>query len=73
VGADKLWKYHLVDANCQWFVLWFLEDMITSELHEFIKQDAASSLKDMGLLAKVATAVTDLAGAADVALQGAGQ
>jgi hypothetical protein len=72
VGADKLWKYHLVDANCQWFVLWFLEDMITSEIHEFVKQDAASSLKDMGLLAKAATVITDIAGAADVALQGAG-
>jgi len=72
VGADRLWIYHLATANCQKFQLWFLGSMITPELHEFIEQDVESTLKDMGLLQKVATAVTDIAATADVAMNGAG-
>jgi hypothetical protein len=38
-----------------------------------VLQDAEGSMKDMGLLAKIATVVTDVAGAADVAINGAGK
>lgn len=72
VGADNLWKYDLVKRNCQKFVLWFLDDMVTPEIHEFVEQNVEETLKDMGLLKRVATAVTDLAATADVALNGAG-
>jgi len=70
--GEAVWKYHLVDANCQKFIMWCLGSKASGGVREFVMQDVASSLKDMGLFQKIATVVTDVAGAADVAINGAG-
>jgi hypothetical protein len=69
----KLWQYHLVTQNCQKFILWFLGITTSNEIRAFVEQDIGETLKGMGLLQRVATAVTDLAATADVALRGAGE
>jgi len=71
--GEQVWKYHLVEANCQKFIMWCLGAKASGGVREFVMQDVASSLKDMGLLQKIATVVTDVAGAADVAINGAGK
>lgn len=71
IHGAKLWQYHLVTQNCQKFVLWFLDNP-TQKVREFVEQDVGETLKDMGLLQKIATAVTDIAATADVALNGRG-
>ena len=43
------------------------------EVRVFIKQDVEASLKNMGLLTRIAKVATDAAAVADVALQGAGK
>ena len=58
--------------NCQFFTIWFLGGKATAEIKTFVMQDAAASLEGMGLLAKAARVVTDIAAVADVALNGAG-
>ena len=69
--GESVWKYHLVDANCQKFIMWCLGSK-ASTIREFVMQDVENSLKDMGLFKKIATVVTDVAGAADIALNGTG-
>ena len=71
-GVDKLFKYHLVTQNCQKFVLWMLGEMCTPAIRSYVEQDVGAALKGMGLLAKVATAITDAAGVTDVLLNGKG-
>ncbi|MDR3411324.1 MAG: hypothetical protein P4L87_10350, partial [Formivibrio sp.] len=70
--GEQLWQYHLVTQNCQKFVLWFLGGDVTPEVRQFVEQDIEATLKDMGLLQRIATGITDVAATADVALQGAG-
>ena len=69
--GEAVWKYHLVDSNCQKFIMWCLGSK-ASAVREFVMQDVEESLKDMGLFKKIATVVTDVAGAADVVMNGAG-
>ena len=69
--GDDLWRYHLVNANCQKFVLWFIGNP-SPEVRKFVEQDVGAVLKDMGLLQKIATGVTDLGGVVDVAVNGRG-
>jgi hypothetical protein len=69
--GEAVWKYHLVDANCQKFIMWCLGSK-GAGVREFVMQDAEAALKDMGLLKRAATVITDVAGAADVAINGAG-
>ncbi len=71
--GEKLWKYQIRTANCQFFVLWFLGSRVTPEIRSFVQQDVAASLKDMGLLEKAASAITDAAHHADVLVNGAGR
>lgn len=73
VGAENLWRYDLVKRNCQKFVVWFLGDMASPKIRNFVEQDIEETLKDMGYIKKAATAITDLAAAADVALHGKGE
>ena len=70
--GEAVWKYHLVDANCQKFIMWCLDNKASAVVREFVMQDVEASLKDMGLFKKIATVVTDVAGAADVVMNGAG-
>ena len=74
VGPSKLWVYDARTQNCQFFIQWLLKGCgrWTPELAKFVMQNAAGVLKDMDLLGKAARTVTDIAGIADVAMQGAG-
>ena len=71
--GEAVWKYHLVDANCQKFIMWCLGTHASAGVRDFVQQDVEESLKDMGLFKKIATVVTDAAGVADVAMNGAGK
>ncbi|MDR3412367.1 MAG: hypothetical protein P4L87_15745, partial [Formivibrio sp.] len=57
--GEQLWQYHLVTQNCQKFVLWFLGGDVTPEVRQFVEQDIEATLKDMGLLQRIATGITD--------------
>jgi hypothetical protein len=70
--GNKLWQYDAKTQNCQFFVLWFLADLVTPEVKGFVQQDIEKTLEGMGLLEKAARAVTDAVAVADVAQQGAG-
>ena len=70
--GDAVWKYHLVDANCQKFIMWCLGSKASAGVREFVMQDVEASLKDMGFLKRAATVVTDALATADVAINGAG-
>ena len=70
--GEAVWKYHLIDANCQKFIMWCLGNKASS-VREFVLQDVESRLKDMGFLKRAATVVTDALATADVAINGAGQ
>jgi hypothetical protein len=52
--------------------MWFLGSKVTPTIRDFVEQDVATTLKDMGLLQRIATKVTDLGATVDVALNGAG-
>jgi hypothetical protein len=71
--GQQLWQYDAVSANCQKFVLWFLDTQVTPEIRSFVEQDVAKSLEGMGYLQKAARAVTDAAAVADVAMNGEGR
>jgi hypothetical protein len=73
VGVENLWLYDLVKRNCQKFVIWFLGTMSTKKIQDFVEQDIEETLKDMGYIKRAATAITDIAATADVALHGAGE
>ena len=70
--GEKLWQYDAKTQNCQYFTIWFLGDKATTDIKQFVMQDAAKSLEGMGLLEKAARVVTDVAAVADVAMNGAG-
>ena len=74
VGPSKLWVYDARTQNCQFFIQWLLKGCgrWTPELQKFVMQNAAGVLKDLDFLGKAARVVTDVAGVADVAMQGAG-
>lgn len=74
VGADKLWIYDARTQNCQFFIKWMFSGTRgwNSSVEKFVMQDAEKVLEGMGLLGKIAKVVTDVAGVADVAMQGAG-
>ena len=71
-GADKLFKYHVTDANCQKFVLWFLGSP-SDDVRKFVEQDVAKSLENMGLLKNIANTATTIAAAGDILIHGKGQ
>ena len=75
VGPSKLWVYDARSQNCQFFIQWLLKGCgrWTPELAKFVMQDAVGVLKDLDFLGKAARVVTDVAGIADVAMQGAGK
>jgi hypothetical protein len=70
--GNKLWQYDAKTQNCQYFVLWFLDGLVTPEIKGFVQQDIEKSLAGMGLLEKAARVVTDVAAVVDVALEGGG-
>jgi len=74
VGPSKLCVYDARTQNCQFFIQWLLKGCgkWTPELQKFVMQNAAGVLKDLDFLGKAARVVTDVAGVADVAMQGAG-
>lgn len=75
VGAEKVWVYDARTQNCQFFLKWLLSDAggWTKEIEQFVMQDAEKVLEGLGVLGDVARVITDIAGVADVAMNGAGR
>lgn len=71
VGKDRMWVYNIIDKNCQ---IW-IDHILTSNslnngrLKQFILQDAETLLKDEPKVSKLATKVTDFAGALDLIIR----
>ena len=75
VGESKFWIYDARTQNCQYFVRNILSGYRSwnSNVEKFVLQDAEKVLENLGLLGKVAKVATDIAGVADVALNGRGR
>ena len=75
VGAEKVWVYDSRTQNCQFFIKWLLNDAggWNSEIDKFVMQDAEKVLEGLGVLGDAARVITDIAGVADVAMNGAGR
>lgn len=77
--SKSFYLYNSVDNNCQMFSLSCLKGngLGNAEIYDFIKQDVRALLDEIdtegGFLEKAAEKITDIAGAADVLIEGLGK
>jgi hypothetical protein len=74
--GGRYWLYDAFNNNCQDYVINLLEanGMLTPELRAFIKQDLKGFVSDLPpWMEKLARGLTDVAGVADVAVEGQGK
>lgn len=74
MGTEKFFGYSAKDNNCQDFLVAFLKanNMGNEEVFKFVKQDTAYLFKNLPILRKISNTLTDIAGRANVALEGTG-
>ena len=73
-GPEKFWVYDARTQNCQFFMKWLLQPAgaWTGSVDKFVMQDAEKVLSGLGYLGDAARVVTDIAGRADIAMNGRG-
>jgi len=74
MGMPKFFGYSAKDNNCQDFMIAFLKanNMGNEEVFKFVKQDTAYLFKNLPILRKISNTLTDIAGRANVAMEGSG-
>ena len=74
MGTPKFFGYSAKDNNCQDFMIAFLKanNMGNEEVFKFVKQDTAYLFKNLPILRKISNTLTDIAGRANVAMEGSG-
>jgi hypothetical protein len=74
MGTQKFFGYSAKDNNCQDFMIAFLKanNMGNEEVFKFVKQDTAYLFKNLPILRKISNTLTDIAGRANVAMEGSG-
>ena len=75
VGVDHYFTYDSRNKNCQDWILVNLKanNMLSADMRTFIYQDPEKIYKNLGILGEVNKRITDLAGKADVILNGEGK
>ena len=71
MGRQKFLSYSAYDNNCQHFILNVLKANGIIEGTDFIKQNTEGIFSSNDSLRKIANTITDVAGRADVIIQGA--
>jgi len=74
VTPEKLWIYHPVNANCQYFIKWCLQSsgMWNNQLETFVMQDSNELLRGIESIGEKGKSLTDLASRIDILISGKG-